>query len=45
VIVVPIEADTEGFSVAKVLVPELEHPSIGRRQRFGRRAMNLRAAA
>ncbi len=45
VIVVPIEADAEGFSVAKVLVPELEHPSIGRRQRFGRRAMNLRAAA
>jgi ribosomal protein S12 methylthiotransferase accessory factor len=44
VIVVPIEADEEGFSVAKVLVPELEHPASGRRQRFGQRVMNLRMA-
>jgi ribosomal protein S12 methylthiotransferase accessory factor len=38
-IVVPI-ADEEGFAVAKVLVPELEHPLSGRRQRFGPRVMN-----
>ena len=45
VIVVPIEADARGFSVAKVLVPELEHPSTGRRQRFGPRALKLMGGA
>jgi YcaO-like protein with predicted kinase domain len=45
VIVVPIESDEHGFSVAKVLVPELEHPAGGRRQRFGLRAMNAMGAA
>jgi len=47
VIVVPIAAE-EGFAVAKVLVPEIEHPASGRRHRFGPRAlraMNARAAA
>ena len=39
VIVVPIEFDASGFAVAKVLVPELEHPAAGRRQRYGQRAM------
>jgi ribosomal protein S12 methylthiotransferase accessory factor len=45
VIAVPIEADAEGFAVAKVLVPELEHPSGGRRQRFGQRALKMMGAA
>jgi len=44
VIVVPIESDEHGFSVAKVLVPELEHPASGRRQRFGPRAMQVMGA-
>lgn len=43
VIVVPLEADEPGFAVAKVLVPELEHPPGERRQRFGRRALKAMA--
>lgn len=39
VIAVPLEDGSEGFAVAKVLVPELEHPPGDRRQRFGRRAL------
>jgi len=37
-IVVPLHAD-DGFAVAKVLVPGLEHPPGDRRQRFGKRAL------
>lgn len=42
VIVVPLAVE-EGFSVAKVLVPELENPAGQRRQRFGRRALAMMA--
>lgn len=39
-IAVPLQAE-EGFAVAKVILPELEHPASGRRQRYGQRAMKL----
>ncbi len=42
VIVVPLEV-SEGFAVAKVVVPELENPPGKRRQRFGRRALTMMA--
>jgi YcaO-like protein with predicted kinase domain len=42
VIVVPLAVE-DGFSVAKVLVPELENPAGQRRQRFGRRALAMMA--
>jgi ribosomal protein S12 methylthiotransferase accessory factor len=41
VVVVPLEADGSGFSVAKVLVPELENPTGDRAQRFGPRALKV----
>ncbi len=44
VIVVPIELD-DGYAVAKVLVPELEHPPGSRRQRYGQRVMTQGAEA
>ena len=43
-IVVPLQRE-EGFAVAKTLLPELEHPGIGRRQRFGLRAMKMMGRA
>jgi YcaO-like protein with predicted kinase domain len=43
-IVVPLQRE-EGFAVAKTLVPELEHPGTGRRQRFGLRAMKMMGRA
>jgi ribosomal protein S12 methylthiotransferase accessory factor len=39
VIVVPFDTGVPGFAVAKVLVPELEHPAGDRQQRYGRRAV------
>jgi len=39
VIVVPFDTGLPGFAVAKVLVPELEHPAGDRQQRYGRRAV------
>ncbi len=45
VVVVPLAADEPGFAVAKVIVPELEHPTGSRRQRFGRRALSAMVAA
>jgi len=39
-IAVPLEAEAEGFAVAKVLVPDLENPpGSDRRQPFGRRGL------
>jgi ribosomal protein S12 methylthiotransferase accessory factor len=39
-IAVPLEAESDGFAVAKVLVPELENPpGSDRRQPFGRRGL------
>ncbi len=43
-IVVPLQRE-EGFAVAKTLLPELEHPATGRRQRFGLRAMKMMGRA
>jgi YcaO-like protein with predicted kinase domain len=43
-IVVPLQRE-EGFAVAKTLLPELEHPGTGRRQRFGLRAMKMMGRA
>jgi YcaO-like protein with predicted kinase domain len=43
-IIVPIQQE-DGFAVAKALIPELEHPGTGRRQRFGQRAMKLMGRA
>lgn len=40
VVAVPFDTGIPGFAVAKVLVPELEHPAGERRQRYGRRALN-----
>jgi ribosomal protein S12 methylthiotransferase accessory factor len=46
VIVVPLADEEAGFAVAKVLVPELEHPAPGgRRQRYGQRAAKLMVPA
>jgi YcaO-like protein with predicted kinase domain len=45
VVVVPLDAASEGFAVAKVLVPELEHLAGDRRQRFGTRALTAMVAA
>jgi ribosomal protein S12 methylthiotransferase accessory factor len=42
-IFVPIDASEPGFAVAKVLVPELEHPPGERRSRFGKRALRAMA--
>jgi ribosomal protein S12 methylthiotransferase accessory factor len=44
VIAVPLEV-SDGFAVAKVVVPELENPMGSRRQRFGRRALMAMARA
>jgi len=38
-IAVHMNPDTHDFAVAKMLVPQLEHPDGERKQRFGRRAM------
>jgi ribosomal protein S12 methylthiotransferase accessory factor len=43
-IAVPLQNE-EGFAVAKTLVPELEHPGSGRRQRFGKRALKAMMGA
>lgn len=43
-IAVPLHGE-EGFAVAKALVPELEHPGSGRRQRYGRRVKKLMGRA
>jgi YcaO-like protein with predicted kinase domain len=43
VVVVPLEVDA-GFSVAKVIVPELENPTGDRAQRFGPRALKVMRA-
>ena len=43
-IIVPLQQE-DGFAVAKALIPELEHPGNGRRQRFGQRAMKLMGRA
>jgi len=43
VIAVPLEV-SEGFAVAKVVVPELENPMGNRRQRYGRRALTMMMA-
>jgi ribosomal protein S12 methylthiotransferase accessory factor len=40
-IVVPFDTGIEGFAVAKVLVPELEHPPGNRKKNYGRRALKL----
>jgi YcaO-like protein with predicted kinase domain len=40
-IVVPFDTGIEGFAVAKVLVPELEHPPGNRQKNYGRRALKL----
>jgi ribosomal protein S12 methylthiotransferase accessory factor len=45
VIVVPFDTGVPGFAVAKVLVPELEHPAGDRKQRYGRRAVKAMMGA
>jgi ribosomal protein S12 methylthiotransferase accessory factor len=45
VIVVPFDTGVRGFAVAKVLVPELEHPAGNRQQRYGRRAVKAMMGA
>lgn len=45
VIVVPLDAGIPGFAVAKVLVPELEHPPGERQKSYGSRALKLMMAA
>lgn len=45
VVVVPLEVDGGGFSVAKVIVPELENPTGDRAQRFGPRAAKVMRVA
>jgi ribosomal protein S12 methylthiotransferase accessory factor len=45
VVVVPLEVDGLDFSVAKVLVPELENPTGDRAQRFGQRALRVMRVA
>jgi ribosomal protein S12 methylthiotransferase accessory factor len=42
-ILVPIDASEPDFAVAKVLVPELEHPPGERRSQFGKRALRAMA--
>jgi YcaO-like protein with predicted kinase domain len=44
VIVVPFDTGIDGFAVAKVLVPELEHPPGNRVKNYGRRALKLMMA-
>lgn len=44
-VIVPLGGEGMGFSVAKVVVPDLEDPPESRHRRFGRRALNAMLGA
>jgi ribosomal protein S12 methylthiotransferase accessory factor len=44
-VVVPLGGEQMGFSVAKIVVPDLEDPPESRHRRFGRRGLNAMLGA